>query len=49
MGVPPWELAERPLAWREWALIARGAEARAELLAHKLHKLPGMGGGDELK
>lgn len=26
LGVPPWELAERPLIWREWALAAMAAD-----------------------
>jgi len=27
--VAPWELLERPSAWRDWALMAEGAEAEA--------------------
>ncbi|MGZ3677039.1 MAG: hypothetical protein ACXWQR_00545 [Ktedonobacterales bacterium] len=26
LGVPPWELAERPIYWMEWANIAQNAE-----------------------
>lgn len=29
LGVPPWELAERPALWQAWALAAEGAEADA--------------------
>jgi hypothetical protein len=33
LGVAPWQLAERPLVWQEWALTAEAAEneARNEL------------------
>jgi len=30
LGVSPWELAERPVTWRDWALIAESAESQAE-------------------
>jgi hypothetical protein len=30
LGVPPWDLADRPMAWQEWAVAARNAEAAAE-------------------
>lgn len=30
LGVAPWELARQPVAWRDWALMAMGAEGRAE-------------------
>lgn len=26
LGVAPWELAERPSVWRDWALMAMEAE-----------------------
>lgn len=26
LGVPPWELADQPNAWTEWALMADGIE-----------------------
>lgn len=29
LGVPPWDLAERPVWWREVALAAEAAEATA--------------------
>jgi len=34
LGVPPWELAGRPLVWQQWALVAEAAEqeAKVELL-----------------
>lgn len=27
LGVPPWQLAEMPVIWQEWALMAESAEA----------------------
>ena len=30
LGVPPWELAEKPTYWMHWALIAEYAEGQAE-------------------
>lgn len=30
LGVPPWELAEKPVWWMQWAVLAMGAENRAE-------------------
>lgn len=30
LGVPPWELAERPFSWVQMAEAANDAEARAE-------------------
>lgn len=30
LGVPPWELAQRPTAWRDWALLSEAAEHEAE-------------------
>lgn len=30
LGVPPWELAERPVAWMYWALEAEQAEFEAQ-------------------
>jgi len=36
MGVAPWELMDRPIAWMEWALIAEAAENEArEVMAKK--------------
>jgi hypothetical protein len=32
LGVSPWELAERPIAWQEMALMARRAEQSAGAL-----------------
>lgn len=29
LGVAPWELADAPVAWLEWALAAMGAEGNA--------------------
>lgn len=29
LGVPPWELAQQPRQWMEWAHIAQAAEAGA--------------------
>lgn len=29
LNVPPWELAEQPLAWQEWAVAAQSAEESA--------------------
>ncbi len=30
LGVPPWELLDRPIAWREFALAAENAESKAQ-------------------
>lgn len=30
LGVPPWELADRPAIWTEWALCASNAAQQAE-------------------
>lgn len=30
LGVAPWELAEQPAVWLNWALAARAAENEAE-------------------
>jgi hypothetical protein len=30
LGVAPWELAEQPLVWTEWALAAEAAEAHVK-------------------
>jgi hypothetical protein len=30
LGVAPWELAERPAAWRDWALAMEHGEASAQ-------------------
>lgn len=30
LGVPPWELAERPVGWQQVALAAEGAESWAQ-------------------
>jgi hypothetical protein len=30
LGVAPWDLAEQPRVWMDWALMARAAEAKAE-------------------
>jgi hypothetical protein len=30
LHVPPWELADKPTAWRDWALTAKQAEAQIE-------------------
>lgn len=30
LNVPPWELAERPLIWQEWALSARRVRYHVE-------------------
>lgn len=30
LGVAPWDLAERPVTWMEWALTAENAEASAQ-------------------
>jgi len=35
LGVAPWELAQRPTTWRDWALAAEQAEAQAEAEAVK--------------
>jgi len=35
LGVAPWDLLEQPLAWREWALAAEGAENAAHEAAAK--------------
>jgi len=42
MGVAPWELAERPIAWQEWALMAESAEISA---ANQQSALGGGQGG----
>lgn len=26
LGVPPWDLAEKPVVWMRWALAAQGVE-----------------------
>lgn len=31
LNVAPWDLAERPICWREWALASARAEAAAEV------------------
>ncbi len=31
LGVAPWELAERPAAWQNWALTAEAAESEARM------------------
>jgi hypothetical protein len=41
LGVPPWELERRSIAWRDRALIAESAEAKAAQLADRLSRLPG--------
>lgn len=30
LGVPPWELAEKPTYWLEWALTAMGIDGESE-------------------
>lgn len=30
LGTTPWELIRQPAVWRDWALMAEGAEAGAE-------------------
>lgn len=30
LGVAPWDLAEKPAIWRDWALIAESEEISAE-------------------
>jgi len=30
LGVPPWELLDRPVAWREFAIAAENAEMKAQ-------------------
>jgi hypothetical protein len=30
LGVTPWELAEKPICWLQWALTAETAENQAE-------------------
>ena len=35
LKVAPWELAERPVAWRDWALAAEEAEIYARNQAAK--------------
>lgn len=35
LGVAPWELAERSIAWRDWALEAEAAEAKAQEQVHR--------------
>lgn len=39
LGVPPWELAEKPIAWMGWALAAESAEIEAqnEMMKHGNH------------
>lgn len=39
LHVPPWELAERPSVWVEWALAAAGIDAQVE--AERTSKLFG--------
>lgn len=34
-GVDPWDLAERPVEWRDWILIVQGAEAQAQAIAQQ--------------
>ncbi len=29
LGVPPWDLIERPAAWQEWAIAAADAQSEA--------------------
>jgi hypothetical protein len=29
LGVPPWELAEKPMVWQHYALLMESAEAQA--------------------
>jgi hypothetical protein len=35
LGVPPWELADQPMAWQMIALICEQAEAEAEEIIAK--------------
>lgn len=30
LGVAPWELAEKPAIWRDWAVAAESAEVEAQ-------------------
>ncbi len=43
LGVAPWDLAERSVVWRDWALIAESAEAEAEAEAVKRMRRGGPG------
>lgn len=40
LQVPPWELAERSLAWVYQAEAAQGAEAHAREMHEKRHRTP---------
>lgn len=40
LGVPPWVLAEQPVAWQRYAEAAMGAEAHAK----DMHNRRGKGG-----
>lgn len=35
LGVPPWELAQQPAVWQDWALAAEQAEISAQNQAAK--------------
>ena len=45
IGVPPWELADKPLIWQEWALSAQAAEnaAKEERERHAARKSKSKG------
>lgn len=47
MSVPPWELAEQPKAWTNWALTAEAAEIEAQemVVEHAKREQPQMGDG----
>lgn len=38
LGVAPWELATKSVAWRNWALMIESAEIRAENEERKRHE-----------
>lgn len=43
VGVPPWELANRPRVWRQWAIMGMAAEGRAAKAKQPKRKKGGIG------
>lgn len=44
MGVPAWDLAEKPAFWMNWAIEFEQAEIWAEIEDMKRHRQSGGGG-----